>query len=602
MITFKSLKVVLLLLILSSSVSFSQTIINYETWTGAAGCNIFSNPNNSSAVINVPALINGSTGTIPHYTAIGQPGYDNPNKTVNLDSRITGGSQNEGTEYRLTVNFKQGYSYKITIIAARIMSTQTGANVLLRLDLNNGGTGSNNQCNGTGIIDANGSGNFKLSTQISNSGFASPAAATYVFDYNSLSSAQNYLMVAAIPPASSVLQTILIRKITITETPPTPTFTISPASLSIPCGSAITQAFTVNNVYNSPGTLSYDWNLGSASNGWIYNGNPAPQTFSTTANSINLTSSTTAASISNVAVTVKLNNANYATLTSNITVTAPANNYSIALPASRCSTGVFSVTNLPAGATVSWQATPANIVTFSNSGVGNPVSFSAGDGYCTVNAVVSINQCQVQLSAGNSYYGKYPTTATHKVSSGNNVVSSSLNYVPPSQIITFELNNIGAIPGGYSIQKVYGNSPINVFGNTATFSLGNYSQTYPANGTITLVTTVNTTCGNVTQAYNFTSQGQCGSCGSLFTISPNPANDVLNIDETANNGVAVKTSTIEAIKITDKMGSIVYSNKGISKNAGSKITIPISQLKSDVYTLSIFNGIEWKAYKIMVKH
>lgn len=43
------------------------------------------------------------------------------------------------------------------------MSSQTGGDVLLRLDLNNGGSGGNNLCTGTGVIDANGSGNLKLS-------------------------------------------------------------------------------------------------------------------------------------------------------------------------------------------------------------------------------------------------------------------------------------------------------------------------------------------------------------------------------------------------------------------------------------------------------
>lgn len=43
----------------------------------------------------------------------------------------------------MTLDFKSGYSYKITINAARIMSSQTGPNVLLRLDLNDGGSGNN---------------------------------------------------------------------------------------------------------------------------------------------------------------------------------------------------------------------------------------------------------------------------------------------------------------------------------------------------------------------------------------------------------------------------------------------------------------------------
>ena len=160
----KSTKIILLLMFtLFTSFVFSQTIIDYQSWTASSGCNVFSDPNNASATVNVPATINTTVGTITHYTAIGQPTYDNANKSVNIDSRIVGGSTNHGTEYRITVNFKQGYTYKITITAIRIKSSQTGGDVLLRLDLNNGGSGSNNLCTGTGVIDANGSGNLKLS-------------------------------------------------------------------------------------------------------------------------------------------------------------------------------------------------------------------------------------------------------------------------------------------------------------------------------------------------------------------------------------------------------------------------------------------------------
>lgn len=112
----------LLLFIFFNSASFSQTIINYQTWTGASGCNIF------SSSTNVPATINGTNGTIPHLTAIGQPTYDNTDKCVKLDCNIINGSQNRGTEYTATVNLKQGYSYKITINAAVIKTTQTEPN------------------------------------------------------------------------------------------------------------------------------------------------------------------------------------------------------------------------------------------------------------------------------------------------------------------------------------------------------------------------------------------------------------------------------------------------------------------------------------------
>ncbi len=82
-------------------------------------------------------------------------------------------------------------------------------------------------------------------------------------------------------------------------------------------------------MYSSLGTLSYNRDLGSRNNGWLYNGSAAPQTFSTTINSTSLTSSSSASSVASVAATVVLNNSNYTTLTINTTVTNALQDFSL---------------------------------------------------------------------------------------------------------------------------------------------------------------------------------------------------------------------------------------------------------------------------------
>lgn len=267
----------LVLFITYSTITFSQTVINYQTWTGASGCNIF------GTLKNVPATINGATNTIPHLTAIGQPTYDNTDKSVNLASQIIGGSQYQGTEYRTTVNFKMGYSYKITVNAARIKTQQTDPDAWLRLDLNNGGSRNNTSCSGTGVIDANGGGGFKQSLAVTSTTFND-----YVFNYPSLSTVQAFLMVAVIPTAGSgsSSQSVLIRKITIEETPPP--FNISATPPYMSCGSSSPVTFTINNPPVT-GITGYNWNLGSSNNNWLYNGNPAPPNISSSTNTLILT-------------------------------------------------------------------------------------------------------------------------------------------------------------------------------------------------------------------------------------------------------------------------------------------------------------------------
>ena len=604
---------VLVIFVGTNLLSFSQTIIDYHAWTTASGCNIFSDPNNASTVINVPASINLISSTVSHLTSIGQPVYDNVNKTVNLESRIVSGSMNHGTEYRMTVNFKANASYKVTVTAIRIMAQQIGSNVLLRTDLNDGGSGGNNQCNGTGSIDAtNGTSGLGKSLQIVKSSFSldpNSAIDDYVFEYPSLASAQTYLMIAAIPPAGSVTQTILIRKIKIEETTPAPTFTIAPTPVSIACGSSTSKTFVVTNVYSSPGTLSYVWNLSSSSNGWIYNGNPAPQTFTTATNSIVLTSSPTASSVSNVSVTVKLNGANYTTLTSTVTLNTNFGSLSINVPATRCPSGSFSVNNIPSGGIVNWQANPVNIVSFPNPPTGNPINISklGGNGTVNITAIVSVNQCSQPVPGVYLYYGQFSTTGSYTIGSSAPVTAmgTGANYVPPANIITFTVNNNGKLPGSsFTIQKVYGNAFVNVFGNTVTFSLGNYSSTNPANGVITLLTTVATSCGNTTQSFSFTTQGQCASCNSLvMQANPNPANDFMKI-KLVNNDISLLSSktNISNVQISDKMGKIVYSNIFKFATISSEIVIPVFNLKNDIYTIKIFNGVEWKSQKIIIQH
>lgn len=227
------------------SVGFSQTIIDYQTWTGASGCNIFASPT------SVPATINGTNGTITHITTIGQPVFNSLNKSVDLESKIVNVSQYQGTEYLLLVDFKQYYSYKITFNAALIKPQQTEPNALLRIDLNNGANGWNTLCNGTEIINPNGSGNLKQSQQIADIVFND-----YVFNYYSLLSFESNLLIAAIPQAGTSTQKILIRKITIEETPPPVTFTL-PTSTIFECGNTTPQTFTVTNVYGTTGITDY---------------------------------------------------------------------------------------------------------------------------------------------------------------------------------------------------------------------------------------------------------------------------------------------------------------------------------------------------------
>lgn len=589
-------KIVLTCLILSVSNIKAQTIIRYNTWTGASGCNVFSNPNNASTVINVPCTVNGTNSTIPHLTSIGQPTYDNSNKTVNMPSEIAAG-QNKGTSYRVTVNFKQNYTYKITITAMRIMSQQTGGNVLLRTDLNNGGSGSSNSCNGTGVIDASGSGNLKKSLQVTNSSF-STADTNYVFEYTTLSAAQTYLMIAAIPPNNSVYQTVLIRRIRIDETPPPVTFSLNPTSLSLNCATSA-QTFTVTNVYNSPGAFTYEWDLGNSSNGWLYNGTAAPQII-TAGNSISLTPASATVIPKDVIVRVKQNGNVVATKTCSVTKAAvpPLNpaTYYIQGPYQVCNTTNYTLAGANSSSNVSWGVLPTGAATVSgnnNQAVLTPVQFGQNftlratllnSSGCEVGvsdySVQTINAIQVtpqtMVTCYDDYYNlEYPRPI-------------DVVFCPSTGTVTWDVPS--EFNGDYTIS-----------GNRLTLNSG---PTYeiPESQALWITASVYNpaTAATYTSQTKFWTQSCYGNFRSTtittqkLTLSPNPTTGQFIVKLSSPD----KKSVINEIRIKNKMGAVVYRQKFNDKQ--KQQTINLFSAQPDVYIVDIFDGTQWVSQKLIL--
>jgi len=168
----------------------------------------------------------------------------------------------------------------------------------------------------------------------------------------------------------------------------TPTFTISPSSTNVTCDLASPKTFTVTNVYNSPGNLSYQWQIG---NGWLYNGN-AVSNFTTSTNTVTLVP--TSFPPSNVQVTPVLDNHTYSQLTSIINLSDFNPSYSISGNNSICepsSSGVYSIANLPSGLTITWSSSNTAIGTVS--GTGNSITVNkVSNGTFNINARVT-NSC-----------------------------------------------------------------------------------------------------------------------------------------------------------------------------------------------------------------
>jgi cell division protein FtsX len=92
------------------------------------------------------------------------------------------------------------------------------------------------------------------------------------------------------------------------------------------------------------------------------------------------------------------------------------------------------------------------------------------------------------------------------------------------------------------------------------------------------------------------------SCGSSFSVSPNPASDDVMVTATDPQDAAIAKAVssptkIYKLKINDQSGNI---KKQYSYTAGSKsVTINVSNLMSGIYTLQIFDGKGWAAQKLI---
>lgn len=89
-------------------------------------------------------------------------------------------------------------------------------------------------------------------------------------------------------------------------------------------------------------------------------------------------------------------------------------------------------------------------------------------------------------------------------------------------------------------------------------------------------------------------------CSGGFTVSPNPATSqiIVQADElTLQTNVA---PDIQAVEIIDKMG-VMSLRKQFGKGM-SKVSISISELKNDIYTIKIFDGKQWHVQKLVVQH
>jgi hypothetical protein len=590
--------------ILQANAQTQTTVIDYQSWSGASGCNIF------SAATSVPATLNSNSINVTHRSTVAQPTYDGTNSAVSLGSNTNGGNP-IGTEYRVEYDFHQGSSYQIVINAYGIYNV---GQPNLRINIANS-TGTSSQCNGPQTIDPTLTGNLIMNNIIANGIFRD-----YTYNYSPMAAALPYLTVSNVPNPSSGSQTILIRKITIVETPPATSFSLSPSSASKICGSVLSQTFTANATYIPPGaTVSYLWNLGSSGNGWLYNGSAAPQTITTSGNTLSLTADACGTTPSNVSATATVNGTNYSAGT--VTVSSPA--LSISGSPYICTNGsaTFSIANLDCSPTVTWSVSPSGIVNIaspnspqtsisyiSNGDATITASFSSpcGNGTLTY-AVTSGSPAPIGTSNYISNYGsgsvssissQYVILGTNHGQPGDNDVAYNYN-INDSRFTSINWIPVSA-PSGTNYQVANGGVTLYTY---VTYAGTNGSKA------ITMNLQASGPCGTYSQNITSTAARISGWGGYSMIVAPNPAKGSTKVSlapdatKAKSNSVQQNSTTkaplIRMILLINQVGKTVRTFE--YKAGVSTADISLANIPPGLYKLSISDGLNWTSQQIIVQ-
>jgi|GEM_PF-1262880 len=585
----------LILCFFCKTTGYSQTIIDYSTWNPSSPpCNLF------ATSTNVPATTNGTAVSIAHQSTIGQPTYNTTSQVVDMGCQTTNsGSIILGTEYQIAYNFKAGYSYKITVTAYCNNSNPLDNNSSVRCKLNNGGSGTSTLCTGPANIDPSTSGNLTGAVVITADATPSP----FDVNFSTLPADQAYLNIAAIPAANTGYEQIEIQKITITVTG-TPDFALSPTSLSETCGNTTPQTFTLTNTYNYPNVTSYDWNLGSSSNGWLYNGTAAPQIIPTTTNTLTLTPDCGNA-LQNVSVTVNVNGTPYKTYHCTVSNIIPT--YSILGDDICTGSQTYSLSpGLSCNATATWSVSPSGIVSLSSTSGSSTTATRVGgsaDVILTANIAGACSTGSIPVQRGIHVGGPngstgYLTINSNQYSDGataslQRLHSYIIDYTDPSgsSSYTWSLSNNLQLQTGQGTNE----ASILVSGTVGSFfsiAVQPVNTCGTGSGVTISGTIASGTGGGDLSVTDTTILKGDATITTAINIYPNPVNSVLYVS-LPDTGIFKGT-----IKLLDATGKQVKTVMVVAQTTA----IDIAGLAKGIYFVEVNNGTTRNFTKKILKN
>lgn len=348
----------------------------------------------------------------------------------------------------------------------------------------------------------------------------------------------------------------------LTKTPP-PSFSLSPTSISIPCGDSSQRTFTVTPANIPAGeNVTYNWS------------HPSWTLVSTTATTRTLQPSSATTLPSNVTVTPYINNIPQPTLSCTVTRAQFTSSAVISGAGSVCTSSSYSIAGLQTGETVQWSLSNTTIASLSNSTSNSVTVNKIGNG--TVDLIATItNSCNQTTTSFKSINIGAPSFSNTNMTGDNNPLTGETIWYsvqPPAGYTSLQWyfdngGTTGTSINGWQILYGQGTSAISA-------KVGNPGLTY-------VVCKAFNSCSNAIKYVPVTVRSITDPCDSFKINIKNPIKESDNLTgkivppptDPCDDLYAkiIDKKEPKKIQVFDFLGRIIFSGEFVEDNFDLKL-------------------------------
>ncbi|MEY8760366.1 T9SS type A sorting domain-containing protein [Chryseobacterium tongliaoense] len=398
----------------------------------------------------------------------------------------------------------------------------------------------------------------------------------------------------------------------------TPSFTLSPTSITIPCGSTSPVTLTCNSSTNV-GTYVYKWNVGT---GWNKDGSPVSGIITTSTNSITLSPTDPNILPSNISLEI-IWNTNYSFgMTCLVKREIFDSSGSLQISGGSPTVCTFPATqsfsiNSGSGNTVSWTSSDSSVGEVQTVNGTSTSVIVKRQGEFTLTATVS-NSCNQTKIVTKKVWAGTPLVYMPNAYCGNpyDSVCFNSNYnVPTGQYSNVVVDALGfdgtpnldtdfeweKIDGPFTFAS-YGNGYYSNVSNNGTKVTGRMAILYITSGYnyMQVRARAKNSCGwGPWKNILFQSGGSKMSLSiKNYKVSPNPATDYINIVPADENDTEINKSTAIVFAELFNAAGVRVGKTELQHNKGK---IYVNGLNQGVYTLKIYTNKQQEDHQVIIK-